>query len=271
MEEIRTVAAEKTAGHVASPLAFSEAGGAVQQLSWELDRARGWIRNANSIAVLTGAGISAESGVPTFRDNNGLWKNFRFEQLATPEAFARDPELVWDWYNWRREIIAKSQPNAGHKALVELERRKANFALITQNVDGLHDLAGNKNVLKLHGDIWAVRCTGCGSESVDRRSSLPEIPPRCSCGALLRPGVVWFGEPLPRTVLKDAEDSVKSSEVLIAVGTSAVVYPAASLIPLAKTHGRVVIEVNPDETLYSDGADCCLHGRAGEILPRLIE
>ena len=242
----------------------------MQQLSWELDRARSWIRNANSIAVLTGAGISAESGVPTFRDHGGLWKNFRFEQLATPEAFARDPKLVWDWYNWRREIISKSQPNAGHKALVELEGQKSEFTLITQNVDGLHDLAGSTNVLKLHGDIWLVRCTECGAEWVDRSSTLPQLPPRCYCGALARPGVVWFGEASPRMVLKNAEDAVKSSEIMFVVGTSAVVYPAASLIPLAKAHGRTVIEVNPDETPYSDEADCCLHGPAGEILPRLL-
>jgi NAD-dependent deacetylase len=235
-----------------------------------LDRARYWIRAANSIAVLTGAGISAESGVPTFRDAGGLWRNFRFEDLATPEAFKRDPKLVWDWYNFRRERIAEAQPNAGHKALVELEARKSEFTLITQNVDGLHDLAGSKNVLKLHGDIWQLCCTKCGTPWIDRRPSLPDLPPHCLCGGLARPGVVWFGEPLPRTVLTEAVQAVKSLEILLVIGTSAIVYPAADLIPLAKAHGRTVIEINPDETPCSCEADCSLHGPSGEILPYLV-
>ena len=236
----------------------------------DLERARSWIQTSDAIAVLTGAGISAESGVPTFRDADGLWRNFRLEELATPEAFERDPKLVWDWYNFRRERIAKAQPNPGHMALVELETRKPEFTLITQNVDGLHELAGSKNILKLHGDIWQVRCTKCGAAWVDRRPSLPEIPPHCLCGALARSGVVWFGEPLPKRVINEATQAVKSSEILLVIGTSAVVYPAAGLIPLAKAHGRTVIEINPDETPCSDMADCSLHGPAGEILPRLV-
>jgi NAD-dependent deacetylase len=235
-----------------------------------LEEARKWVQAADSIAVLTGAGISAESGVPTFRGDGGLWRDFRAEDLATPEAFERDPKLVWEWYNFRRELIAKTQPNSGHKALVELESRKAKFTLITQNVDGLHDLAGSKKILKLHGDIWQIRCTKCGTAWVDRRPSLPEIPPHCQCGALARPGVVWFGEALPEGVILEAAQAVKSSQVLLVVGTSAVVYPAAELIPLAKAENRKIIELNPAETPYSEMVDCSLRGPAGEILPRLV-
>jgi NAD-dependent deacetylase len=175
--------------------------------------ARSLIQDASSVAVLTGAGISAESGVPTFRGDGGLWRKFRPEDLATPEAFERDPKLVWEWYNWRREIISRAQPNPGHKALVELEARKSKFTLITQNVDGLHDVAGSKNVLKLHGDIWWMRCTKCGTEWADRRATLPELPPHCQCGGLVRPSVVWFGEPLSRATLEAAENAVKESSL----------------------------------------------------------
>ena len=144
--------------------------------------------------MLTGAGISAESGVPTFRGDGGLWKDYKAEDLATPEAFVKDPRLVWEWYNWRRELISKALPNAAHKALVQLEIRKREFTLITQNVDGLHDRAGSGRMLKLHGDIWRMRCTVCGANWPDRRAPLPKIPPHCACGGLARPGVVWFGD-----------------------------------------------------------------------------
>ena len=144
---------------------------------------REWLKQARSVAVLTGAGVSAESGVPTFRGSNGLWKQYRAEDLATPGAFARDPKLVWEWYDWRRGLIAPAQPNAGHRALVELERRVPSFTLITQNVDGLHELAGSGNVLEVHGSIWNVRCMSCAHQQVDRRTPLPQIPPKCECGA----------------------------------------------------------------------------------------
>jgi NAD-dependent deacetylase len=220
--------------------------------------------------VLTGAGISAESGVPTFRGTGGLWREYKPEDLATPEAFARDPKLVWEWYNWRRELIAKARPNPGHKALVDLEVRKRNFTLITQNVDGLHDLAGSGKILKLHGDIWRMRCTQCGANWPDRRASLPKLPPHCACGGLARPGVVWFGEPLPDGMILEAEHAVASAQVLLAIGTSAVVYPAAGLIPLAKSQGVRVIEVNPEPTAFSESVDRSLRGKAGEILPELL-
>jgi NAD-dependent deacetylase len=225
---------------------------------------------AQSVAVLTGAGVSAESGIPTFRGAGGLWKNFRAEDLATPQAFARDPMLVWEWYDWRRQQIAKAQPNAGHAALVKLEERSPRFALITQNVDGLHDLAGSRRILKLHGDIWQLRCTACRAVWTERRSPLGELPPRCGCGALARPGVVWFGEPLPDGIMTEAENAASSADVFIVAGTSAVVYPAAGLVPYARRAGAKVIEVNPEETAFSTSVDCWLRGKSGEILPQLI-
>jgi len=231
---------------------------------------REWLKQARSIAVLTGAGVSAESGVPTFRGNNGLWKQYRAEDLATPGAFARDPKLVWEWYDWRRSLISQAQPNAGHRALVELEKRVASFTLVTQNVDGLHELAGSRNVLEVHGSIWKVRCTSCGRERMDRRTPLPEIPPNCECGELLRPGVVWFGEALPLRVWQDAEAAVRTAEVFLLIGTSAVVYPAAGLAQIAKASGARVVEINIAETVLSDSIDEFLQGPSGELLPQLI-
>lgn len=222
------------------------------------------------MAVLTGAGISAESGVPTFRGAGGLWKEHKPEELATAEAFGRDPRLVWEWYNWRRELIAKAAPNPGHKALVQLEIRKPRFTLITQNVDGLHDLAGNGKILKLHGDIWRMRCTTCGANFPNRRVPLPKIPPHCACGGLARPGVVWFGEPLPDGMMKEAEHAVAAAQVVLVVGTSAVVFPAASLIPFAKQAGAKVIEINTEPTNATKMVDCALQGPAGELLPKLL-
>lgn len=222
------------------------------------------LKSANKVAVLTGAGVSAESGIPTFRSNGGYWQQYRFEDLATPEAFARDPKFVWTWYEERRRGIAKARPNAGHLALAELEKQKQKFTLITQNVDGLHDLAGSGHVIKLHGDIWAVRCLQCGTER-EERAELNELPPLCACGGTLRPGVVWFGENLPEGAMERASNAVLEADVLIVAGTSAQVYPAAGLIPMA----FAVIEINPEETEFSGDATFSLRGTSAEILPRL--
>jgi len=239
----------------------------------QIDRflmARDWVKGATTLAVLTGAGISAESGVPTFRGAGGLWRNFRPEDLATPEAFRRDPKLVWEWYNWRRAMIQKAQPNPGHRTLAQLETQKKQFTLVTQNVDGLHDLAGHRQPLKIHGDIWEIRCTQCDQSWTDRSVPLEEIPPRCPCGALARPGVVWFGEALPSGVWREAEKAVESAQLFLVIGTSAVVYPAANLIPLALSRSVKVIEINPEDTPFSDEVDCALRGPAGRILPELM-
>lgn len=234
------------------------------------ERVRGWVRTAQSIAVLTGAGISAESGIPTFRDAGGLWKNFRAEDLATPQAFARDPKLVWEWYDWRRSLIAKAEPNRGHHALADLEKRTANFTLITQNVDGLHDRAGATHLLKVHGDIWTLRCTLCGKERHDARPSFPDLPPRCSCGAIERPGVVWFGESLPPEIWSQSEQAASAADVFLVVGTSALVYPAAGLVHLAKASGAKVVEVNPAETPVSGMVDFSWRAPAAQALPLLV-
>jgi NAD-dependent deacetylase len=235
-----------------------------------ITEARKLLAQASRVAVLTGAGISAESGIPTFRGAGGLWRNFRAEDLATPQAFARNPKLVWEWYDWRRSLIAAAKPNAAHYALAELERTKPSFTLITQNVDGLHDLAGSKSLRKVHGDIWILRCLNCGLEHLDRSAPLPKFPPQCPCGGTQRPGVVWFGEGLPQDVWRDAVRACESAEVFLVIGTSAVVYPAAGLVELAKSNGAKVIEINVAESAVSGMVDYCLLGEAARILPQLI-
>ena len=228
-----------------------------------IQTARAWLQASTSVAILTGAGVSAESGVPTFRGPGGLWRDYRPEQLATPEAFARDPKLVWQWYDWRRQVLAKLEPNAAHRALAARP-----LTLVTQNVDGLHERAGSRGVIKLHGDIWTVRCLDCGESRRDDTVPLVELPPRCACGGMLRPGVVWFGESLPQPEWHAAEAAVQGCDVLLVVGTSAVVYPAAGLISLARR--ARVIEVNLEETPVSKLVDASLRGKAGEILPELL-
>ena len=231
---------------------------------------REWLKSATSVAALTGAGISAESGLPTFRGPGGLWRQRRPEELARREAFAKDPKLVWEWYNWRRSVIAEAQPNAAHLALASLEQAVPGFTLITQNVDGLHDRAGSRRVLKVHGDIWTVRCVACGRERRELRASIEELPPRCECGGIERPGVVWFGESLPPDVWRDAEIAVRAAQVLLVIGTSAVVYPAAGLVGLAKSCGARVVEINIEETPITSSVDFSLRGPASEILPELL-
>lgn len=226
---------------------------------------------ARRVVALTGAGVSQESGVPTFRGPGGLWRNFRPEDLATPQAFARDPRLVWEWYDWRRGLIAQARPNPAHLALAALEERVPDFTLITQNVDGLHRRAGSRRLQEVHGSLWEVRCTACGVTREDRRVPLP-IPPRCgACGGLLRPGVVWFGESLDPRVLDAAYQALSRAQVVLSVGTSAVVQPAASFGLMAQRAGAKLAEVNPDPTLLTPACDFVLPGRAGEVLPRLVD
>ena len=239
----------------------------------DLASARDLLDHATSVAVLTGAGISAESGIPTFRDAlTGLWENFRPEDLATPEAFEANPKLVWDWYAWRRSAVAKAVPNAGHRALVELERQcrehEVDFTLVTQNVDGLHRVAGSHRVIELHGNIRRVKCFD-RHHPVDTWPEGDEVPACPQCGSLLRPDVVWFGESLPSDALAAAVAAARTCDVFLCVGTSTVVEPAASLPFLALEAGARVIEVNPQPTPLTRRATVSLAGTAGEILPLL--
>jgi len=235
-----------------------------------LAQARAWLGAARSIAVLTGAGISAESGIPTFRGPGGLWNNHRPEELATPEAFARNPKLSWEWYDWRRQRVSAAQPNPGHRALAGLEQKAAEFTLITQNVDGLHRAAGSRNIIELHGSLWRIRCLGCGREEENRAVPLRPLPPQCTCGGLMRPAVVWFGEALPIDAIHRAARAASQCDLLLVCGTSAVVYPAAALPDQAIAAGARVIEVNIEPTPFTDYAHLSLRGRCGEILPQLV-
>lgn len=239
-------------------------------LEEELARAREMISGAEALVVLTGAGISAESGVPTFRGKEGLWKTYRAEELATPQAFSRDPVLVWEWYQWRRRLIAGVKPNPGHEALARMEEKASHFLLSTQNVDGLHALAGSQRLLELHGSIWKTQCTGCAQKKEDRRLDL-KLPPRCdNCGGLLRPAVVWFGEALEPQVVSQATRALAGCDLMIVVGTSGIVQPAASFPFLAKEAGAKIVEVNLERTPHSPMSDLVLLGKAAQILPRLL-
>ena len=230
------------------------------------------IKEANKLVVLTGAGISAESGVPTFRGKNGLWKRFRPEELATPTAFKKDPKLVWEWYNWRRGIIAPIEPNEAHRLIAEMEKLYPEFIVITQNIDGLHKKAGSKKVIELHGNIWRVKCTKCKFKEENRQVPLKELPPKCpKCQSLLRPDVVWFGEPLDKEVLEEAIFHSETCDLMLVIGTSAVVQPAASLPLIAKNKGAKVIEVNPEITPISAIVDWSLRLKAVEFAQKLRE
>jgi NAD-dependent deacetylase len=249
----------------------------IESLDDALERAAEALKNARRVAVLTGAGVSAESGVPTFRASDGLWEGHRIEDVATPEGFDRDPRLVWSFYNERRANVAKVKPNPGHFALAEIERRWGdNFTLITQNVDGLHRSAGSLRVLEIHGSLYRTRCTGCRRVEDRGLEPLGELPECPGCGALLRPDIVWFHEMLPEDVWQEALVAAARCDVLLVVGTSAVVHPAASLIPLAqrshseRRRGATVIEVNLARTEASDYADIGLYGPSGQVLPKLV-
>ena len=230
------------------------------------------LRVARRVVALTGAGISAESGIPTFRDAmTGLWARFRPEELATPQAFLRDPKLVWEWYAWRRARVEQAEPNAGHRALAELESRVPDFLLVTQNVDGLHARAGSRRITELHGNITRVKCFDCERIADDAALSDVAVPPRCvHCGGMLRPDVVWFGEMLPADALNQAMRASTECEVFLSVGTSTVVEPAASLPFYALRGGAVVIEVNPDPTPLTPHASFSLRGPAATVLPALV-
>lgn len=220
--------------------------------------------------MLTGAGISAESGIPTFRGKQGLWKTYRAEQLATPTAFIEDPKLVWEWYDWRRGIIGTKEPNPGHHVLASWEGLFSNFALITQNIDGLHQKAGSKNVIELHGNIWKQRCIEEQTIRENHDIPLKEIPPHCpTCGALLRPHVVWFGESLDGSILQQSFMLSSNCDVMLSIGTSAVVQPAASLPLSAAEAGAKLIEINPDPTPLTTYADFSFRAKSGELLPLL--
>jgi len=235
--------------------------------------ARAALASANTVTALTGAGISAESGLPTFRGAGGLWRNYRPEELATPEAFARDPRMVWEWYAWRQSLADEAEPNAGHLALAELERRLGpdGFTLVTQNVDGLHRRAGHARPIELHGSLWGVRCVECERERELIEPILPPLPPRCEdCGGIERPGVVWFGEGLPGDAFEDAYEASRAADVFLSIGTSGQVHPAAGLIEVARSAGRIVIEVNPDLAAAASPKRYRLPGPAGEVLPALI-
>lgn len=228
------------------------------------------IARAESVTVLTGAGISADSGVPTFRGEEGLWKNFRPEELASPHAFEQDPTLVWEWYNWRRELLSSKKPNAAHQTLAELEKQIKHFWLITQNVDGLHRAAGSTKLSEIHGNIWKVRCTNCGSVKANHDVPIA-IPPRCpDCKGLLRPHIVWFGESLDQQDLEHSFQALHGCEVLLIIGTSGVVYPAASFAPIAKQDGAFVVELNLDPTPHSELVDVAIQGRAKDLVPLLL-
>ena len=226
------------------------------------------LARAEPIVALTGAGVSAESGLATFRGPEGLWEGRDPMELATPEAFRADAETVWRFYAWRREQAAAAEPNLAHRALAALERARE-LTLVTQNVDGLHERAGSHRVLRLHGSLWRLRCTADGKERDDRRPQFDELPPRCECGAPLRPGVVWFGEALPPAVLAEAVSAAGAAKVMIVAGTSALVYPAASLPRVARDAGAYVVEVNPEATALSAEVDEHIAAPAGEVLPLL--
>jgi len=237
-----------------------------------IDAAARLISGAKKLAVLSGAGISAESGVPTFRGSDGLWEGHRIEEVATPHAFRQDPALVWRFYNQRRANLTTIQPNPGHHALADLERRQfpdGRFTLITQNVDGLHHAAGSERVLELHGNLRRTRCSRCELVADQGLVPLEERPICLECGGLLRPDIVWFGEMLPPTIWEQAAIATATCDAFLVVGTSAVVYPAAGLISAAKQAGAAIIEVNLTETEASELADIALHGPSGEILPQL--
>jgi NAD-dependent deacetylase len=242
------------------------------ELDEALDRAAALLRPAQRIAVLTGAGVSAESGVATFRGPDGLWEGHRVEDVATPSGFARDPAMVWRFYNQRRSRLRQVQPNPGHRALAALEQRWGSdcFTLITQNIDGLHQAAGSRHVLELHGRLSRVRCASCDYREDLPGEDLPDLPRCPRCDELIRPDVVWFEEMLPHRIWREAQEQSEACQCFLVVGTSAIVFPAAGLIGTARSAGAWVLEFNLEATAASDRADVCLYGPSGRLLPELV-
>lgn len=227
---------------------------------------------AERVAALTGAGVSQESGLRTFRDaQTGLWSQYKPTDLASPEAYERNPKLVWDWYAWRREAIKGVRPNPGHYALVDMAHHIPDFILITQNVDGLHRMAGSPRVIELHGNLQRVKCSSCGKQAEVWEDAEDDVPCCETCGNLLRPDVVWFGESLPRAELEAAVEAARTCHVFFSIGTSGVVQPAASLSFAAHNKGAVVVEINAEPTPLTPKVDFALHGKSGEILPKLLQ
>ncbi len=229
------------------------------------------LARARHVAVLTGAGVSAESGVPTFRSAGGLWEKYDPQQLATYEAFSQDPDLVWSWYSWRRETIRGVEPNPGHYALAEAASLFERFSLITQNVDNLHRRAGNPEVHELHGNIERLRCIDCGTFFHGDEAPPSKQAQRCKCGGLIRPDVVWFGEMLPANELQFAQQAAANCDLFLSVGTAAMVYPAAMLPLTARQHGAYVVEINPEPSALAHEMDECIAGASGAVLPVLID
>ncbi len=237
-----------------------------------LDRAARALANARRVCVLTGSGVSAESGVPTFRAADGLWEQYRLEDVATPEALARNPKGVWEFYEARRRTMQRVQPNPGHVALAGMQDLFARFTVVTQNIDGLHARAGSRRVLEVHGSLWRAHCReGCGRTLDPFPYPAPSVPPACECGGMLRPSVVLFGELLPHAIFAEAMQDAKACDVAMSVGTSSSVWPAAGIPIAAKEAGAFTIEVNPEETELTNHFDVRLEGASGRVLPELLE
>ncbi len=228
------------------------------------------LKNANSVVFFTGAGISAESGIPTFRGKDGIWNKLKPEELANFDAFLRNPEMVWEWYNHRKQIVHQSKPNAGHLAMAEMQDLIPTVTIITQNIDNLHRRAGSKIIYELHGNIERNYCIKCGKKYNDELIFSGKIP-TCQCGGLIRPDIVWFGEYLPQDQFQLAEEAAKKADVFFVVGTSGIVYPAAGIIFTALDSGSYIVEINVDETVISNNADKSFFGEAGKILPQIIQ
>jgi NAD-dependent deacetylase len=225
---------------------------------------------ASNIVAFTGAGISAESGVPTFRGDDGIWKKFKPEELASMPAFMKNPDLVWEWYAHRRTVIGKTEPNAGHRALVRLAELVSRCTVVTQNIDNLHYRAGSRNVIELHGNIERSYCMTCGTPFNHSAAGDAAVPSCLKCGGRVRPDVVWFGEALPEDEWEDAVRAAQGADLFLSIGTSAVVYPAASLPLLGKRAGAYLVEINPDETPLTPMADEYLRGKSGDVLPGIV-